>query len=223
VKRTVVIVTAVAALSLVGYVGSRLAAQTGTQPKTAPPAAPQPPQTKVAVLNLSYVIKNYKKWETFQTDYKAKLESFDKQLEPMKKQLESWDKERSKADVNAATKADIEKKMREIQFTMQGKADDYKKVLAELEGNSFTTIYNDVKNMTERFAKARGIELVMHYNDGTTDAEINMPSNIGRKMGQGACFPLYVTPGMDISQDVLKYLNAALAAAPTQYTPPAAH
>jgi Skp family chaperone for outer membrane proteins len=222
VKRTVVIVAGVVALSLVGYVGSRLTAQTGTATKSPAPAAPQP-QTKVAVMNLSYVIKNYKKWTVFQDEYKQKLDAFDNQLKPMKENLEKWDKERNKPGTDAATKADLEKKMRETQFSMQTKADDYKKVLADFEGNSFTTIYNDVKNMTERFARNRGLELVMHYNDGTTDAEINTPTNIGRKMGQGACFPLYKAPGMDISEDVLKYLNAALTSAPTSYTPPAGH
>ena len=47
------------------------------------PALPPEPQTKVAVMNLSYVIKNYKKWETFQNDYKTKLEAFDKKLKPL--------------------------------------------------------------------------------------------------------------------------------------------
>jgi Skp family chaperone for outer membrane proteins len=222
VKRTAGIVAGVVALCLVGYIGSRLAADPPKAPATGTPAAPQP-QTKVAVLNLSYVIKNYKKWEQFQADYKKKLETFDTQLKPEKEKYEGWEKEMKKAEVSAATKEEIGKKMREIQRVMQDKAEDYKKVLAEMEGNSFTTIYNDVKNMTERYARSKGIELVMHYNDGTTEAEVNAPTNIGRKMGQGACFPLYTAPGMDISQDVLKYLNAALASAPTEYTKPAGH
>ncbi len=217
-KRTVGIVAGVVALCLVGYIGSRLAAE----PPKAPAAAPQP-QTKVAVLNLSSVIKGYTKWKQFQDDYKKKLEDFDTKLKPMKEDYEKYEKEMKKAEIPAAQKEEYGKKMREIQRVMQDKAEDYKKVLAEYEGNSFTTIYNDVKSMTERYARSKGIELVMHYNDGTTPAEVNAPTNIGRKMGQGACFPLYTAPGMDISEDVLKYLNAALASAPTKYTDPAGH
>jgi Skp family chaperone for outer membrane proteins len=222
VKRTVGIVAGVVALSLVAYVGSRLAADPPSAPATGTPAAPQP-ETKIRVMNLSYVIKNYKKWEAFQKEYKDKLEAFDKQLKPMKDDYDKYDKEIKKAETPAATKEDYGKKMREIQRVMQDKAEDYKKVLAEFEGNSFTTIYNDVKNMTERYARSKRIELVMHYNDGTTEAEINTPTNIGRKMGQGACFPLYTAPGMDISKDVVNYLNAELSKAPTKYTEPAGH
>ena len=57
----------------------------------------------------------------------------------------------------------------------------------------------------------------------TTEAEMNTANNIGRRMNQGACFPLYVTPGMDISEEVLAYLNQSVASAPTTYTPPAGH
>jgi Skp family chaperone for outer membrane proteins len=220
VKRTVGIVAGVVALCMVGYIGSRLAAEPPKAPAAGTPAAPQP-QTKVAVLNLSYVIKNYKKWEAFQADYKKKLEGFDAQLKPMKDDYEKYEKEIKKPEVSAATKEDYGKKMREIQRVMQDKAEDYKKVLAEFEANSFTTIYNDVKYWTERYARAKGIELVMHYNDGTTEAEVNAATNIGRKMGQGACFPLYVAEGMDISKQVVAYLNQAVTSAPTNYTKPA--
>jgi Skp family chaperone for outer membrane proteins len=216
VKKTVVIVTGVAALTLVGYLGSRLAAD---PPKT--PVAPAPqPKTKVAVLNLSKVIKGYRKWDDFQAKYKEKIDSYDKQLQPLKKELDDLQALGNKPGTDNATKEQIGKKMRLKSTEMQDKADEFKKQLADYEGTSFTTIYNDVKDMTARYARSKEIELVMHFNDGVTEPEANTPQNIGRKMGHGPCFPLYVVPGMDISDDVLKYLNAALANAPTSYSKP---
>jgi Skp family chaperone for outer membrane proteins len=222
VKRTVVILAGVTALCMVAYLGSRVAADPpgGTPAKTGAPAAAPQPQSKVAVLNLSYVIKNYKKWTTFQTEYKTKLESYDGALKTMKGTLDLKQQAVQKAD--AGMKEQLEKEMRDIQRAMQDKTDDGKKALAEMEAKQFSTIYKDVQDMTTRYARARGIEIVMHYNDGTTEAEVNNPMNIGRKMGQGACFPLYTAPGIDISQDVLAYLNQAVAAEPTKYTKPAA-
>jgi Skp family chaperone for outer membrane proteins len=224
VKRTVVILAGVSALCMVAYLGSRLAAEppAGTPAKSGASAAAPQPQCKVAVLNLSYVIKNYKKWTTFQGEYKAKLETYDAALKTMKGQLDLKQEEMKKAD--AGMKEQLDKQMRDIQRAMQDKTDDGKKALADMEAKQFSTIYKDVQDMTTRYAKSRGIEIVMHYNDGTTEAEINNPMNIGRKMGQGACFPLYTAPGVDISQDVLAYLNQAVASEPTKYsTPPAAH
>ena len=220
-KRTVVILASVSALCIVAYFGGRLVADppAGTPAKTGA-AAPQP-QSKVAVLNLSFVIKNYKKWTTFQTEYKTKLESYDVALKSLKTQLDTKQKELQTAD--AGMKEQLERQMKDIQRSMQDKTDDGKKALAEMEAKQFSTIYKDVQDMTTRYAKSRGIEIVMHYNDGTTDAEVNNPMNIGRKMGQGACFPLYMAPGIDISADVLAYLNQSVAAEPTKYTPPAAH
>jgi Skp family chaperone for outer membrane proteins len=223
VKRTVVILAGVTALCMVAYLGSRLAAEPpgGTSPKTGAPAAAPQPVTKVAVLNLSYVIKNYAKWKTFQETYKSKLESYDGELKKLKDQFELKQKEVQKAD--AGMKEQLEKQMRDLQRAMQDKTEEGKKVLADMEAKQFSTIYNDVQDMAKRYALNRGIEMVMHYNDGTTEAEVNAPMNIGRKMGQGACFPLYMAPGIDISQDVLRYLNAAVAQEPTKYTAPAAH
>jgi Skp family chaperone for outer membrane proteins len=90
---------------------------------------------------------------------------------------------------------------------MQDKTDEGKQVLADMEAKQFSEIYKDVMGAAERHAKANGIEMVMHFNDGTTEAEVNNPNNIGRKMGQGALFPLYLAPGLDISKDVLTALN----------------
>jgi Skp family chaperone for outer membrane proteins len=173
----------------------------------AAPALPPQPQTKVAVLNLSYVIKNYKKWETFQHEYKSKLDAFDEKLKPQKVQLDELDKNRTKPGIDPDTKADIEKKMQDLERSLQDETEEYKKTLAEFEAKSFATMYNDVNMTAERYAKAHDIELVMHFNDGTTEDEINSPNNITRKIGQGALFPIYVTPGMDISKDMLALLN----------------
>jgi Skp family chaperone for outer membrane proteins len=182
-------------------------------PKAAP-ALPEQPKTKVAVMNLSYIIKNYKKWEAFQNDYKTKLESFEKELRPLKDQYEEFEKELKKPGVDADKREEIGKSMRDTQRTLQNLTEDYKKVLKDFEGKSFKTIYNDVNNMAERYAKAHGFELVMHFNDGTTEDEANTDANVGRKMGLGALFPVYVTPGMDISIEVIALLNKEIAPAP---------
>jgi len=172
-----------------------------------------PAHSKVAVLNLSYVMKNCKKWDRFQSDYKGKIEAFDKKLRPLKDHLDEWSKELGKLDVTAVDeKAEIEKKSRKTQQTIQDLGEEFKKTLADFEGATLTSLYNDVKNMAKRYAKSKGIELVMHFNDGTTEEEANTAQNIGRKMGHGALFPIYVGPGMDIGDEILELLNGEKAA-----------
>jgi Skp family chaperone for outer membrane proteins len=168
-------------------------------------------EPKAAILNLSYVIKHYKKWKDFQEEYKSALGRFDAQLKAQKEDLDELSKELMKPDLDADRRKQIEKQMKEIQRAMQDKTDEGKQTLAAMEAKQFSEIYKDVTGAAERHANANGIEMVMHYNDGTTDAEVNNPMNIGRKMGQGALFPLYVAPGMDISKDVLTALNEKAA------------
>jgi Skp family chaperone for outer membrane proteins len=174
-----------------------------------PKASPAPstePQIKAAVLNLSYVIKNYKKWKDFQEEYKKKLEGYDDQLKSMKKAYDEKDQLARTTEDAAARKALIED-LENLSNRMKEITDEGKKVLADIETKQFSEIYKEVKVAAERHSKAHGIEIVMHYNDGTTEDEVNNPNNVGRKMGQGALFPLYVAPGVDISKEVLAALN----------------
>jgi Skp family chaperone for outer membrane proteins len=171
-----------------------------------PPAPATKPEVKAAVLNLSYVIKNWKKWKEFQEEYKKKLEGYDDQLKSMKKARDDKDQlARNTADAGAREALieemdNLSKRMKEI-------TDEGKKTLEEIESKQFSDIYKAVTDAAELHAKAHGIEVVMHYNDGTTEDEINNPKNVTRKLGQGALFPLYLAPGVDISREVLAALN----------------
>ncbi len=55
---------------------------------------------------------------------------------------------------------------------------------------------------------AHGFDLVVHYNDVPADsAEFFSPVNVSRKIQAGAFIPLYIAPGMDITQEVVTALN----------------
>src|SRR5262249_46823940 len=75
VKRTVVFTAGVLALGLAGYLGSHLRAQQAGNAPAAP--AFTEPRTRIALINLAYVIKNYKKTETFQSEIKAEFKTFE--------------------------------------------------------------------------------------------------------------------------------------------------
>ena len=66
-------------------------------------------------------------------------------------------------------------------------------------------------DMAQRYAASQGIELVLHFNDAdekTQPAEFWSPANVARKMQAGACMPLYITQGMDISEALVGMLNS---------------
>src|SRR5439155_1529767 len=72
VKRTVCLAAGLVALGVVIYVGKLWAQQPGAAGAT-PAAAPEP-RTRIALLNLNYVIKFYKKFNNYQEQLKHDAE-----------------------------------------------------------------------------------------------------------------------------------------------------
>jgi len=82
VKRTITILAGVATLGVGIYLGSYLwAQQTGQQP--ARPTAP-PLQTRVAVINVAQVIKNYNKFKMYQEELKKQIKPLNDQVDKLK-------------------------------------------------------------------------------------------------------------------------------------------
>ena len=84
-KRTVIgVAVGVVTLGLAVYVGSRLSAQ---QPGAQPPKPAGGSKSRVALVNLKYVVTNYKKWKDFQDQYKSEYSSFEARGKPLTVQL----------------------------------------------------------------------------------------------------------------------------------------
>ncbi len=92
---------------------------------------------------------------------------------------------------------------------MQDLSDKAKRTLGKQEQEQMVVVYREIGAAVASYAEANDIDLVLHYNDATNDAEMNSANNIGRKMMTGPCTPLYYREhGMDISQRILEMLNS---------------
>jgi Skp family chaperone for outer membrane proteins len=201
-------VAGVATLGIAVYLGSRLWAQQGQAPVGAAghPASASTPKTRVALLNLKYVVMNYTKWKNFTDTLKNDYKGYEDKIKPLSTQLEQLQKEAQTA--NADRKAEIEKQAKPLQRQMQDIADEAKNTLGKKESDELVIIYKEIAAAVSRFAQANDIDLVMHYNDATTNEEMNSPQNIGRKMTTGPCTPLYYKANeIEISPVILKMLN----------------
>jgi Skp family chaperone for outer membrane proteins len=171
-------------------------------------AAP-PPRTRIALLNLSHVIKSYDKFTAFQVELKEKTAAFQKLHEEKKKlsdKLATSITEASTEDERAAS----QKKLNALRREMEDIQSELKAVLEKTQGRQLKILYEDVEEATRRYARAHGLELVLHYNDHVTEPDRHSPANLARKMQAGACMPMYVTEGMDISAEIIADLNDRL-------------
>jgi Skp family chaperone for outer membrane proteins len=214
VKRTVAIVAGVVTLGLALYVGSRLTAQTGG---TAPPPAPT---MKMRLVNLQFVIKNYKRTDALRQEHTDLFKQYDAQINEIKKQIEGRTKQLQDPQF-ADKKEAIEKEIKRLQREMQDKTDEARAALDKKQGELIVLVYKEVEEAVRTYARQSGLEIVLHYNDAVLETERNSAANVARKMSAGACMPIYYMEGMDISQDIVNALNAKYPA--TTSTPGASH
>jgi len=205
VKRTVAIVAGVVTLGLALYVGSRLTAQTGA-PADAGAAAPAPTM-RLRLVNLQYVIKNYKRMDMLRAENTELFKQYDGELQKLKTALDGRTKQLQDPQF-ADQRAALDKEVKRLTRDIQEKTEDARVALDKKQGETIVLVYKELDEAVRTYARQSGLELVLHYNDAVVESDKNSATNIARKMTAGACMPMYMLPSLDISQDIVNALNA---------------
>jgi Skp family chaperone for outer membrane proteins len=169
---------------------------------------PAAPASRIALVNLTHVIKNYDKYKAFQEEIKKEVDQYIKREKELREQIEELNRELKASDITADKTEEIEKKIKKLEHELSDMAEEAKKVLGKKSDKEMVALYGDVRQAAEQYAKAHDIELVLHYNDASPDdKEFFSANNVARKIQAGACMPLYAVPGMDISKEIVAALN----------------
>ena len=186
----------------------------------AQPAAPL--RTHVAVLNLTYVIKNYVKYQRFNDEIKSIIEPFQKKDTDLRQKLEDLKKQAAglPRQGQSAQGEELEKQAREIQRQLEDNAAEIKMKASKRSDDEMKILYLDVCNAAQRYAQSHDFDMVLHYNDAVTEQDFFSAHNIARKLNTGALMPLYIQRNMDISEDVVKILNYNVSATSAPGNPP---
>jgi Skp family chaperone for outer membrane proteins len=198
------------ALGSVTLLGGWLLAQPGTTTPPRPATAPAASQTRIALLNLTQVIKGYNKYINFQNEMKGLLKVYEDKHTKLRTQVEGYQKDLQKPDIAPATKEQIEKDVRRLQREIEDNNNDAKAALGKRSDDEMLLLYKEVQDAASRFAMARNYDLVLSYNDVPSNSpEFFAPMSVARRMQTQALLPLYSAHGMDISEEVKNALNAA--------------
>jgi Skp family chaperone for outer membrane proteins len=196
-------VAGVLTLGVAIYAGTRLGAQ--------PPAAAHPAGagTRVAILNLRFVIKNYDKYKAFLEDVKRKDLAYVATLKAKSEKAESLKKERAKNPPPSPGRIEaIDQELTNLSRDVQDIQTKARKELAKLGMDEMVKVYREIRDATYRYADQNHIDLVVHFEGAADKDEMNSPVLIQRNFNLGCC-PLYWKQGLDISGSVLEALNAA--------------
>jgi Skp family chaperone for outer membrane proteins len=180
-----------------------LVGRSWSETKTAPA-----PRTKVALINLAQVVKNYDKVKAFQNETKAALQHFQEKSKELQKQIETHTKEMQKSDLEADQREKLGKSLRKYQRQLEDLSNDAKTTWTKKNDEQMVILYKEVVTAAQRYGAAHGFELVLHYNDAATDQpDYWHPGNVTRKLQAGACIPMHIASGMDITKEVVTALN----------------
>ncbi len=223
VKRKWIIATAgVAAAATLVYVGSLWAQQPAGSP--AVPSRPSAaPRTKIALLNLTYVISYYEKYKAYKDEMKRQAQPYEDRIKKDQADYELLGKEMSApTPPTEARRQEIETRMKADKRDVQDANDEAKVKLAKEASDQMVLLYREVQQASGKYAAAHDFDMVLQYNEPLEGKDYYSAANVERKMGAGALIPLYYTPNMEISQDVLAMLNASYRPTGAAVTPASA-
>lgn len=170
---------------------------------------PPTPKFTTVYLNLTTVVKNYDRFKQFSHEMREEVSETETKVQKMKGQLDAGVRELADPKLTQDERKAIERRLTLQQRRLEDTVKDGREFISKRTDEQLVTIYQDICAEATRYAKAHGIEAVLHYNDAPMDSkEYNTPQNVSRKMQAGALMPIYLAPGADISDKVVEALNA---------------
>jgi Skp family chaperone for outer membrane proteins len=174
------------------------------------------PRTRIGLVNLTYVISSYDKFNQYKEAMKKVVEPYQTRDTELRSKLEQLRKQAADPSLvptagkdreEKAKKEELEEKAKKIQREMEDNKEKIKNMLGKRSDAEMKVIYKDVMEATQSYATTHDLDLVLHYNDAINEVDFLSAQNIARKLNTGALMPLYSKQEMDVSQDLVSLLN----------------
>ncbi|MCP4250300.1 MAG: OmpH family outer membrane protein [bacterium] len=190
---------------------------------TAP--AEQPPEPKVAVVNLARVFDGYAMTKDLETRFEAKRRGIADDAENRRKSLEQQISALEAFDPASKDYAERRDQILNTQIEYRIWLEVEEARLKEEHMSWLRVIYNDVRTAVAEMAEQRGLDLVLTYDELSPD----VPDSLALRREILLKKVLYFSDRIDLSETVLDQLNgtyakrggaASLGHAPTVPGPP---
>jgi Skp family chaperone for outer membrane proteins len=159
--------------------------------------------TRVAAFNMLKVATEYRKTG----DIKGGIEKAMKQAEETIKEMQEELKKYEKLPDDPEERDQAIKEARRLKRKLDEVADEKRDLVGKKYAEGEKEIYTDIESAVEKFARARGIDLVFFYNDASDATMKYTPSVLSKRIATSG-IPIYCGPGLDISDDIAEILNA---------------
>ncbi len=209
-KKTGVILAAVATVIAGVYVTSQGLAQGQIQQTGATSVGAQ--RTKVALINLMAVIRNYNKYKNATANIKREFENAQQVMKTKRAAILEKQGQVQSPTLTPEQKEEVVRQLKAMERDYQDAADDLKQRLEKEQVDLLVQIYHEIEDAVRRYAVNYDLDLIVQYSDAPPE-EANNSAVIARRALNAACMPIYIAQGLDITTAVTNILNQNLSAA----------
>jgi Skp family chaperone for outer membrane proteins len=192
--------------------------QTSTNPPPAPSTttAPPPAPTRVAVVNINKVLKDYKRAQKLNNDIKEKVQQYAQKMDLMRKRISESQAQMTHPTTPPQQREQIEKNILALNRELQDLDNQARKDIGKEQGEIAVAIFKEIEGVIQAVAATNNFDLVLSYPDATDPNEQYLQDNIVRKLAAQAAMPLFYKPHIDLTPAVITTLNYRypVAAAP---------
>ncbi len=165
-------------------------------------AAAAPPSGLIGTIDMDFVLKNYDKFKYIIEAENAEAYSRQNDLMKIANEGRSEAEKLAKLAPGSLDEKKIKDKLTSLKAQLEAGREQAQAEFSQKEVDALATVYNDMQAMAAGVAKVRGMTYVMKYS--------NSPARpIDPKSVEGALSRsmLYADPRMDITPDVVRWLN----------------
>ncbi len=159
--------------------------------------------TRVAVINLPKVIKEYKKTAAQENELKDLAKKYESTLKSLSEKLQSI---RDNLPQDEEKKEAAQEQMRRLERELADCTAERNGALQRKGNEAVKTLYRDIEAASATVARAHHFDLVFFYSDAADPNARYSPEVLRLKVGSSG-LPIYTGPGLDFTEDVVKALN----------------
>ena len=189
-KRTMLTATVLACVTM-----------TATAQEKTPDSAPLP--SKIGLIDMAYVFKNYRKFKVLHDDLRVRVEKRSGQANLMAGHIKGFKSALEELDKGSPEYAEAEKqivqKMREIEDFQKATKRD---ILKE-ESQIYRTVYLEVADAVKEHAESHKYTLILRFSREGIET-VSEPQEVAQKINK---LVVYSRPRDDVTEAVLKGLN----------------
>jgi Skp family chaperone for outer membrane proteins len=159
------------------------------------------PRYGYAVVDVTYIFKNYAKFSQQMEGMKTAMESADSQLKADRDTVTSKEQMREQYNPGAPEFKQIDEEIARLKAEFQLKAGKIRRDFMEREAQVYYTTFMEVSNAVQYYAQQHNIGMVLRFNGDSIDP--NNREDILRAINK----PVVFQNNVDITPDVLALLN----------------